>query len=78
MNDKTPVVGAEQECVHLGWKKSSYSASNGHCVETASLLGRRLIGVRDSRSRQATGGPVLLFRCEAWSAFVAELRASLP
>ena len=39
------------------WRKSSYSESNGHCVEVAEL-DSRLIGVRDS---QSPGGPVLVF-----------------
>jgi uncharacterized protein DUF397 len=45
--------------------------SNGHCLEAARFAGG--IGVRDSK---ATDGPVLGFGSEAWSAFVAELRAS--
>lgn len=54
-----------------GWRKSSYSMSNGQCVETARLAGGR-IGVRDSKAREL----VLRFEPEAWAAFVAELRTS--
>jgi Domain of unknown function (DUF397) len=55
-----------------GWRKSSYSLSNGHCLETARFAGG--IGVRDSK---ATDGPVLRFGSEVWSAFVTEL-GTLP
>jgi hypothetical protein len=56
-----------------GWRKSSYSMSNGHCVETACLAGGR-IGVRDS---QAVAGPALRFAAGAWVAFLGEVKASL-
>jgi hypothetical protein len=67
MGDRTP----EGDDGDLGWRKSSFSMSNGHCLEAARFAGG--IGVRDSK---ATDGPVLGFGSEAWSAFVAELRAS--
>ena len=54
-----------------GWRKSSYSMSNGHCVETACQAG--CVGVRDS---QAAAGPVLRFTAHAWGAFLGEVRAS--
>jgi Domain of unknown function (DUF397) len=56
-----------------GWWKSSYSMSNGHCLETARLTGGR-IGIRDSK---AVEGPVLRFEPRAWATFLAELRSSL-
>jgi Domain of unknown function (DUF397) len=56
----------------LGWRKSSYSMSNEHCVEAARLAGGR-IGVRHSK---AVAGPVLRFEPEAWVAFLAGLRTS--
>jgi hypothetical protein len=52
-----------------GWHKSSYSMSNGHCVEIAMEDG--LVGVRDSKVQN---GPVLRFGPAAWSALLAEVR----
>ncbi|MDX3804616.1 DUF397 domain-containing protein [Streptomyces sp. AK04-3B] len=54
------------------WYKSSYSgADNGDCLEVAA--GRSpLVPVRDSK---APLGPRLVFRAEAWSAFVENLKA---
>jgi len=54
------------------WQKSSYSMSNGHCVEVRRLADGR-IGVRDSK---AIGGPVLRFEPTAWAAFLKGLRDS--
>ena len=68
MGDSTP---NGDEC-GLGWRKSSYSMSNGHCLETARLAGGR-VGIRDSK---AVAGPVLGFEPEAWVAFLAGLRTS--
>jgi hypothetical protein len=55
-----------------GWKKSSYSASNGHCVE-ASTLTNSQIGVRDSK---AANGTILRFEPEAWVSFIATVRTA--
>ncbi len=52
------------------WRKSSYSMSNGQCVEVA-LLASGHIGVRDSN---ATQGPILRFPPELWSAFLTDIR----
>lgn len=52
-----------------GWRKSSYSSSNGgECVETAS--GNGVVTVRDTSNRD---GGTLVFSAEAWSAFTASL-----
>jgi hypothetical protein len=48
------------------WVKSSYSFSNGNCVEVAALPGGR-IGVRHSKD---TEGPVLRFTADEWQAFL--------
>jgi uncharacterized protein DUF397 len=74
MVDTTPAGDNGDTCNSGGrWRKSSYSMSNGHCVEAARLPGGR-IGVRDS---QAPGGePVLRFRPGAWTTFLAELRTA--
>jgi hypothetical protein len=52
------------------WVKSSFSFSNGNCVEVASLPGGE-IGVRDSRN---SAGPVLRFTPGEWGAFVGRVR----
>jgi hypothetical protein len=47
------------------WVKSSYSFSNGNCVEVAGL--GRVVGLRDSKDPQ---GPVLRFSPGEWAAFL--------
>jgi hypothetical protein len=47
------------------WVKSSYSFSNGNCVEVAGL--GRMVGLRDSKDPE---GPVLRFSPGEWSAFL--------
>ncbi|MFS0696439.1 DUF397 domain-containing protein [Streptomyces nitrosporeus] len=56
------------------WYKSSYSNNGGTCVEVAAnLIGTHgTVPVRDSKDQ---GGPVLTFPAEAFSSFVAGLRA---
>jgi hypothetical protein len=63
MVDKIPVGDNGDECNLAGgrWRKSSYSMSNGHCVETARLAGDR-VGVRDSQAAVAGGGPRVALR----------------
>ncbi|MYS22650.1 protein of unknown function [Streptomyces sp. DvalAA-14] len=54
-----------------GWRKSSYSGSDeGSCVEVAD--GYAGVPVRDSKDPQ---GPALVFRVEAWAAFVGAVKA---
>lgn len=55
--------------VTSAWRKSSYSDTNGNCVETAS--GNGVIQVRDTRDRD---GGTLAFTAEAWEEFVRSLR----
>jgi hypothetical protein len=52
------------------WRKSTYSYSNGDCVEVGSAPG--YVGVRDSKNRAA---PPLVFAGPAWSALLTTLRA---
>ena len=56
------------------WRKSSFSGSNGDCVEVAFLASDH-VGVRDSK---ATAGPYLRFPPSAWTAFVGDIRKSTP
>ncbi len=50
----------------IAWRTSTYSASNGGCVEVATSPG--VVLVRDSNDR---GGPVLNFTARHWRAFLA-------
>ncbi|MFD7057863.1 DUF397 domain-containing protein [Streptomyces sp. NPDC059906] len=52
------------------WTKSSYSGGNGACVEVRSPLVAAL-AVRDSK---VTGGPVLAFPADTWTAFVTSVK----
>ncbi|WP_433731116.1 DUF397 domain-containing protein [Nocardia sp. CA-129566] len=51
------------------WFKSSYSESNGQCVEVA-FLGGGMVGVRDSKNPT---GPALVFTPGEWEAFTTGL-----
>jgi len=54
------------------WRKSSFSAMNGNCVEIGWLQSGR-IGVRDTKDHG--GGPVLIFSDAEWSAFIAGVKS---
>jgi predicted secreted Zn-dependent protease len=53
----------------MEWRKSSYSGTNGQCIEAAP--GPGLVLVRDSKDRS---GPVLTFTPAQWTAFAAGVR----
>jgi Domain of unknown function (DUF397) len=53
----------------MDWRTSTYSGSNGSCVETASASER--VMVRDSTDRD---GGTLAFSADAWQAFIARVR----
>ncbi|MDF3298410.1 DUF397 domain-containing protein [Streptomyces tropicalis] len=56
----------------VGWRKSSYSNSDGgECIEVADGL-TPLVPVRDSK---VPHGPVLVFPADRWSVFVAAVGA---
>ncbi|MEV0847871.1 DUF397 domain-containing protein [Streptomyces sp. NPDC049954] len=58
------------------WFRSSYSSNGGQCVEVAAnFVGSRgVVPVRDSKN---PGGPVLSVRAEAFSSFVAGVKAGV-
>ncbi len=55
---------------NLCWRKSTFSSSNGECVEVADLDGG--VAVRDSKDPD---GPKLRFASAEWRAFLAGVRA---
>ena len=65
-SDDTPSPGPN-------WKKSSWSAQNGHCVEVAQLSANS-IGIRDSKDN-ARGRPVLTCARGDWVAFLRGINA---
>lgn len=54
----------------ISWRKSSYSAANGNCVEVGHLLNDR-IGVRDSKDMSQ---PALGFTTAQWRTFIGEVK----
>ncbi|GAA2620348.1 DUF397 domain-containing protein [Streptomyces tubercidicus] len=56
------------------WFKSSYSNNGGNCIEVAANLitARGMVPVRDSKN---PSGPVLDFAADAFSSFVAGVKA---
>ena len=55
------------------WRTSTYSGNGGNCVEVTPA--RRMMSVRDSQDRQ---GPKLVFGAALWTAFTAQVKASMP
>ena len=63
----------EPDLSAVTWSKSSYSGGQGgDCLEVADGH-PALVPVRDSKA--GAHGPKLVFRAEAWSAFVEALKA---
>lgn len=56
----------------VSWRKSTFSAYNGNCVEVADF-GSGCVGVRDSKA--VPGGPVLQFGQADWADFLTRLKA---
>lgn len=54
----------------MNWRKASYSAANGGCVEVASHGG--MVLVRDTKDNGR--GPVHGFTRVGWAAFMASIR----
>jgi hypothetical protein len=75
MDDSRPGEGRMEdgEGCHLRggyWRKSSFSMSNGDCVEVA-VLADAVVGVRDSK---AAALPHLRFHPSAWTDFLGHIR----
>lgn len=74
-NDEIRVKWAEgarvPDAARASWRKSSWSASNGNCVEVAALR-HDLVGVRDSK--EVGQGPVLVFDGAAWRSFIESVK----
>jgi hypothetical protein len=64
-------MATQHDPIDNNWKKSSYSAANGDCVEMATA-GARAIAVRDSKDPE---GPVLRFPAASWSEFLMGTRS---
>ena len=62
--DQADVAGA-------AWRKSSWSAANGSCVEVAHLQHGE-VGVRDTKDRGM--GAVLIFGASEWDAFLSGVK----
>jgi hypothetical protein len=57
---------------YISWKKSSYSAANGNCVEVA-RLGAGYIAVRDSKN---AAQPALGFTPAGWATFISAVKSN--
>ena len=56
------------------WRKSSYSFSNGNCVEAASYRKSSFSEASDCIEAGSGPGPVLEFTPAAWAEFTGNLR----
>ncbi|MFF7842793.1 DUF397 domain-containing protein [Streptomyces ossamyceticus] len=66
-------ISPEYDFSSATWRRSSYSdGSGGNCLEIATLP-LSVVPVRDSKTPL---GPALVFRAEAWSAFVEDVKQS--
>jgi hypothetical protein len=73
MDDAISTDGSGNVCdPSAGWTKSSYSMSNGQCVEVGRLPDGR-VGMRHSK---IPDGPVLRFDPAEWTEFLRKLRDS--
>jgi len=61
----------QADLVGAMWRKSSWSAYNGNCVEVGNLR-TGMVAVRDTK--EAGCGPTLTFGPESWRAFTSALK----
>lgn len=54
---------------YMNWRKSTYSLSNGNCVEVGT--GQALVAVRDSKDPD---GPVIEVSPRAWTDFTEHVK----
>lgn len=59
------------DLTYAAWRKSTYSAQEGQCVEVADEFPGHL-PVRDSKDPD---GPALIFPTASWQSFVSALQA---
>lgn len=52
------------------WRKATYSAANGNCIEVADS--EDAVGIRDTK--QCGRGPVLEFSTGAWHGFITGIK----
>lgn len=55
---------------YTSWRKSSFSANSGNCVEVSS--GEHTVAVRDSH--QGGHGPILEFTAGTWREFITQAK----
>jgi Domain of unknown function (DUF397) len=63
---------ALHDAADIRWRKSSWSANNGACVEAAGLGGGRL-AVRDSKNSRSDA-PTLTFSSQQWQVFLSKVK----
>lgn len=63
-----------EHSTHAAWRKSSYSSSNGECLELHTPSPHEEVHIRDSKNPSEA---ILIFHISAWSSFVAAVQAGV-